>query len=69
MSGTHDGGLKCRDTNLARYGGDYYQNLGRRGGSICGTKKGFAANIELAKAAGRKGGKISKRGKAKHESR
>lgn len=70
MSGTREGGYKCRNTNLERYGQDYYKNMGRKGGSVCGTKKGFAANIELAKAAGRKGGTISRRGKSKkHESR
>lgn len=68
MSGTKEGGRKCRNTNLARYGADYYKEMGRKGGLVCGTKKGFAANPELARIAGRKGGKISRRGKA-HESR
>lgn len=65
MPGTKAGGLKARETNKARYGQDYYKEMGRKGGSVCGTKKGFAANIQLAKEAGRKGGFISRRGKAK----
>ena len=66
MAGTKDGGYKCRDTIIARFGNGYYKNMGRKGGLVCGIKKGFAANPELAKMAGRKGGKISQRGK-KHE--
>lgn len=65
MAGTKEGGLKCRNTNFERYGSDYYKNIGRKGGSVCGTKKGFAANPQLAKEAGRKGGTISRRGKAR----
>lgn len=44
---------------------NYYRELGRRGGSVTGVKKGFAANPELARRAGKVGGAISKRGKAK----
>ena len=65
MSGTKEGGLRAKATNMARYGQDYYKEMGRKGGSVCGTKKGFAANPKLAKEAGRKGGFISRRGKAK----
>lgn len=67
MSGTKKGGLKAKATNIARYGKNYYSEMGRKGGQVCGTKKGFAANPKLAKEAGRKGGLISRRGKAKHE--
>ena len=66
MSGTKKGGLKAKATNIARYGCDYYINMGRKGGSVCGSKKGFAANHQLAVEAGRKGGFISRRGKAKN---
>lgn len=65
MAGTKEGGAKCRNTIFERHGEDYYKNIGRKGGLVCGIKKGFAANPQLAKEAGRKGGKISRRGKAR----
>ena len=64
MAGTKSGGIKARNTNYERHGEDFYRNIGRRGGKN-GHTGGFAANNELAKIAGAKGGKISKRGKAK----
>lgn len=64
MAGTKAGGRKCRDTNLRKYGADYYKRMGSKGGKWCGPK-GFALDPERAKTAGRKGGLISKRGKAK----
>lgn len=64
MAGTKDGGKKAAATNKSRYGKDYYREMGRRGGKN-GHTGGFAANPALAKIAGAKGGKISKRGKAK----
>ena len=66
MGGTKAGGLKAKETNLKRNGKDFYKRIGALGGKV-GGMKGFALNPELAKRAGRKGGKISKRGKAKHE--
>lgn len=66
MGGTKAGGLKAKETNLKRNGKDFYKRIGSLGGKV-GGKKGFALNPELAKRAGRKGGKISRRGKAKHE--
>lgn len=63
MSGTKAGGLKARATNLERHGNDFYQRIGAKGGRN-GNTGGFAAHPELAKLAGSKGGKISKRGKA-----
>ena len=63
MAGTREGGLKAAATNKARHGKDFYVELGRKGGKN-GHTGGFAANPELAKEAGRKGGKISRRGKA-----
>ena len=66
MAGTKAGGVKARETNLKLHGSDYYARIGRIGGKAGDpTKKGFASNIERAKAAGAKGGKISKRGPAK----
>lgn len=64
MSGTHIGGLKAAKTNKEKRGEDFYRDIGRKGGQN-GHTGGFAANPELAKIAGSKGGKISKRGKAK----
>lgn len=67
MSGTKAGGLKASITNIKLHGSDFYKRIGQIGGRN-GHTGGFAANRELASIAGRKGGKISKRGKAKHES-
>ena len=64
MAGTKAGGFKAKITNLERHGEDFYRNIGREGGKA-GRTGGFYANRELARTAGAKGGKISKRGKAK----
>ena len=62
MAGTVAGGKAARDTNYARYGKDFYARIGAIGGRKSGTG-GFYANRELARIAGAKGGKISKRTK------
>lgn len=68
MSGSEAGGKKAAATNKERYGDDYYRNIGRKGGkSGDHSKGGFAANPELARIAGRKGGLKSRRGKSKKE--
>ena len=68
MPGTKIGGLKTSLKNKKLYGEDYYKRLGHIGGKTPTCKlKGFACNPSLAVLAGRKGGRISKRGKAKHE--
>lgn len=64
MAGTKEGAQKARKTNYERHGKDFYARIGSMGGKL-GHTGGFAANPELAREAGRKGGKISKRGKAK----
>ena len=64
MAGTKLGGQKAAATNKTRHGKDFYANIGRKGGSVKGTMGGFAANPALAREAGRKGGKASRRGKA-----
>ena len=64
MAGTKEGGKKAAATNIRKYGKDFYINNGRKGGQN-GHTGGFFANRELAKLAGQKGGKISRRGKAK----
>ena len=68
MSGTLDGGRKAAATNKAKYGKEFYANIGRKGGRN-GNTGGFAANPELARIAGAKGGKKSKRGPAKRDGR
>lgn len=64
MAGTKAGGAKAAETNRKKYGTEFYRNIGRMGGKN-GHTGGFAANPELARIAGAKGGRISKRGKAK----
>lgn len=62
MAGTILGGKEAAKKNIERYGVDYYRNIGRIGGRN-GHTGGFAANRELAREAGRKGGTISRRTK------
>ena len=64
MAGSKAGGLKAAKTNKERYGDDWYARIGRKGGQN-GHTGGFASNPELAKIAGAKGGRISKRGIAR----
>lgn len=60
MAGTKAGGLKAAATNKTKYGKDFYVEIGRKGGRN-GHTGGFAANPELAKRAGIKGGMVSSR--------
>lgn len=62
MAGTKAGGLRAAQTNIARHGKGFYAKIGAIGGKN-GTTGGFAANPELARIAGAKGGRISKRKK------
>ena len=64
MAGTVEGGRKAALTNKLKHGDDFYARIGAKGGRN-GHSGGFAANPELARIAGSKGGKISKRGLAK----
>ena len=64
MAGTAAGAKKAAATTKARHGKDFYAQIGRKGGKL-GTTGGFYANRELARAAGAKGGRISRRGPAK----
>ena len=61
---TKAGGIKAAKTNYERHGKDFYKIIGRKGG-MNGHEKGFFLNRELAREAGRKGGRISRRGRAK----
>lgn len=72
MAGTIEGGRKARDTNYAKFGKNFYRNIGRKGGNN-GRTGGFASDKvgkdgltgrERAKKYGAIGGRISKRGVA-----
>lgn len=60
MAGTREGGLKASQTVKERKGDDFYARIGRQGGQAK-VPKGFAKNKELARKAGAKGGRKSKR--------
>lgn len=75
MSGTKDGGIKASATNKEKYGADYYQWIGRKGGRASHAG-GFASEKvgkdgltgpERAKKFGRIGGLISRKGTARKE--
>ncbi|MGH7218227.1 MAG: general stress protein [Candidatus Microsaccharimonas sp.] len=61
MAGTKEGGVKAAAKNLQR-DPDFYAKIGAKGGRN-GRTGGFAANPELARIAGAKGGRISRRRK------
>ncbi len=63
MAGTKKGGLKAAQTNKKLYGTNFYEKIGKIGGQIS-RGGGFAKNPELARIAGRKGGKASHRKRA-----
>lgn len=63
MAGTVAGGKAAAATNKRKYGAGFYAKIGAMGGKK-GKTGGFYANRELARIAGAKGGKISKRTKA-----
>ena len=60
MSGNKKGGEKAAKTNISKYGKNFYRIIGSKGGQN-GHLGGFATNPELAREAGRKGGRISRR--------
>jgi uncharacterized protein len=62
MAGTKEGGRAAAETNKKKYGSDFYAAIGAKGGKK-GRTGGFFANRELAREAGRKGGRISRRTK------
>ena len=61
MAGTKAGGQKAAQKNLAK-DPNFYAKIGAKGGKN-GRTGGFAANPELARIAGAKGGRISRRRK------
>jgi general stress protein YciG len=60
MAGTKAGGKAAAATNKAKYGADFYAKIGAQGGKK-GHTGGFYANRELARIAGARGGRISRR--------
>lgn len=60
MSGTLAGGNAAAATNKAKYGANFYARIGAIGGKK-GHTGGFAANRDLARVAGAKGGRKSRR--------
>lgn len=61
MAGTVAGGKKAAAKNLQN-NPNFYRDIGRIGGRN-GNTGGFAANPQLARIAGSKGGRISRRRK------
>ncbi len=62
MAGTKAGGQAAALTNKKKYGSDFYAKIGSKGGKI-GRTGGFFVNRDLARLAGAKGGRISRRSK------
>jgi general stress protein YciG len=62
MAGNKIGGVKAAARNKEKYGDDFYSRIGANGGSApYKGKKGFAADPDRARSAGKLGGSISKR--------
>jgi hypothetical protein len=62
MAGTKMGGKAAATTNKLKYGTDFYSRIGSIGGKK-GHTGGFFVNRDLAREAGRRGGRISRRTK------
>jgi len=62
MAGTKAGGKAAAATNKAKYGADFYAKIGAAGGKK-GRTGGFYANRDLAREAGARGGRVSRRTK------
>lgn len=62
MAGTKAGGKAAAETNKKKYGADFYAKIGAKGG-VVGKTGGFYANRDLAREAGRIGGRKSRRTK------
>jgi general stress protein YciG len=60
MAGTKTGGKAAAVTNKTKYGANFYARIGSMGGKK-GHTGGFYANRDLARIAGAKGGRISRR--------
>jgi len=64
MTGTRLGGIKAHQKTLEKYGEDWLKQRSREGGKVSHPNKGFGANQELARQAGRVGGLKSRRPRA-----
>lgn len=62
MAGTKQGGKAAAKTNKNKYGPDFYARIGAMGGKK-GHTGGFFKNRELARLAGARGGRVSRRSK------
>lgn len=62
MAGTKTGGKAAAKTNKNKYGADFYARIGAKGGKK-GHTGGFYQNRELARIAGARGGRVSRRTK------
>lgn len=62
MAGTKQGGKAAAKTNKNKYGPDFYARIGAMGGKK-GHTGGFFKNRELARVAGARGGRVSRRSK------
>jgi general stress protein YciG len=62
MAGTKAGGKAAAETNKKKYGSDFYAKIGSKGGKL-GRTGGFFANRDLAREAGARGGRVSRRTK------
>lgn len=60
MSGTMNGGQAAALKNKQLYGKDFYSKIGAAGGKVK-VAKGFALNRDLAREAGARGGRLSRR--------
>ena len=74
MPGTKAGAAKAAATIKEKYGKDHYKTIGKLGqasyNSIPKDKRkprGFAANLDLARRAGKKGGTISRRNRKEED--
>ena len=65
MTGTKAGGLKAAATTKSKHGKDFYKNIGKIGGSAYHKWRYLEINPDFAAKIGKKGGTISRRGKAK----
>lgn len=66
MAGTITGGKAAAQTNKAKYGPDFYREIGRKGGSVSRPEtRMFRKSPELASVAGKIGGTKSRRGPVK----
>lgn len=64
MAGTKAGGIKAAATNKKRNGEDFFKRIGAIGGHNGHTGGFYAMTPERRAECGRKGGRISRRGKA-----